>query len=223
MILDEYCIENALVCFRNPDVVAVIPSEEKVCHTYLEKIQVNWFIGNANPFRTGIGISSFAEFFRKDIFKEISFDPNLGLGEDDDFQSRLKILIKDSQKIVNANESKIFAHHPHNLKELYSRWVWWGRTALTYLRKNPAPNVVLNFASDISPTILLILAITFPFLFGGIIWGVLFVLPSIARSTIACYRSRSYYLLEFLFYDYIRSLFFTYGLLQGLFKTARGR
>jgi len=33
VILDKYCIENALDYFRNPDVLAVIPYEEKVCRT----------------------------------------------------------------------------------------------------------------------------------------------------------------------------------------------
>jgi glycosyltransferase involved in cell wall biosynthesis len=223
VILDKYCIEKALVYFGDTDVVAVIPSEEKVCHTYLEKIQVYWMIGNANPFRTGIGISSFAEFFRKELFAEISFDPNLGLGEDDDFQNRLKIIIKNKQRIVNADKSKIFAHHPHNLQELRSRWVWWGRTTLTYLRKNPSLPAVLNFGSDISPTIFLILAIIFPFLLGEIFWGVIFLLPIFVRDTVACYRSRSIYLLEFVGYDYLRSLFFTYGLLKGLFSAAKGK
>jgi glycosyltransferase involved in cell wall biosynthesis len=158
VILDKNCIENAIKNFEDPNIVAVVPSEHSVSHSHLEKIQIEWLRGTANPMRTGIGISVFAEFFRKLVFKKIKFDPTLGYGEDDDIQQKLKRLCRDSGKIIHSWDSRIYVHHPHTLKELRTQYTWYGRTLRRYLSKAHSIKSIFSFFS------LYFLSKLFPFL-----------------------------------------------------------
>jgi len=223
VILYKNCIENAVKYFEDPNIIAVIPSEQNVAHTRLEKIQIKWLRGTANPVRMGIGISVFAEFFRKMIFKQIKFDSYLGYGEDEDFQKRLKWLYGGSGKIIHARDSKILVHRPHIFKELWAQWTWWGRTSIKYLLKDPSIKTILNLGSDLTPTILLVLGFLTLFFPQVLPFLVLVSALLVARNLIACYRSKFTYFVEFIGFEFIRSLFFVTGIIQGFFSKKRGK
>jgi len=223
VMLEKKCVKNAVKYFQDPNVVAVIPSIRKKIHTRLEKIQINWLKGTSNPFRSGIGIPIFAELLRKDIFSKIKFDPNLGYGEDDDFQQRLKQLSRSSGKIVRAYDSEISVHYPHTFKELWSQCTWWGRTSIRYLLKNLSVKTIVNIGSALSPMIVLILsvlALIFPWAIPFLVLASTFL---VVRNLIACYRSKSTYFVEFIGFEFMRSLFFVIGIVQGFFLKQRGR
>ncbi len=215
VIIDKDCIMNAVKYFEDSQIIGVIPMENNIAHSRLEKIQIDWYRGSANPIRSGIGISVFAEFLRKSIFEKIKFDPCLGYGEDGDFQRRMLSSYGNSGKIVRSSDSKISAHYCHTLKDLYSQYCWYGRTFIGYLRKNFQLKPILNLGSLLAPALLIILGlitIVFPILLPLFI--VLAVLIS-ARNLMVCIRSRSSTFFEFLGFEFLRSLFFLRGLLQG--------
>jgi glycosyltransferase involved in cell wall biosynthesis len=159
VILEKNCVENAVKRFEDTSVVAVIPCEKSLAHTRLEKIEICWLRGTANPIRSGVGIPSFVEFFRQTAFKKVRFDSNLGYGEDMDFQKRLKMVFKGNGKIIYSDDSAISIHHPHTVKELRSQYAWYGRTFKTYFSKDPSIRTMLNLGSLLTPTILIILGI----------------------------------------------------------------
>lgn len=151
------------------------------------------------------------------------FDPKLGYGDDDDFQSKLKRLCKDGKKIVQAPDSIIYIHYPQTLNEFWSRWTWWGRTSLRYLSKNPSLKVVLNLGSDLLPTVLLVLGGLTLFSVQILALAIFLSVFLIVRNLIACYRSKSIYFFEFICYEFMRSTFFTIGIGQGLFEKSASR
>jgi len=223
VILEKNCIKNAVKYFEDSNIMAVIPSEQNVAHTRLEKIQIDWLRGTANPIRMGVGISSFAEFFHKMVFKKIKFDSDLGYGEDADFQRRLKRLCRGSVKIIHSCDSNISVHHPHTFKELWSQYSWYGRTFTRYLLKDLSIKTILNLGSLLAPTILLVLGFLTLFFAQALPFLVLVFALLVARNLIACYRSKSIYFVEFIAFEFIRSLFFVIGITQGFFSKKRGK
>jgi glycosyltransferase involved in cell wall biosynthesis len=223
VILEENCIENAVKRFEDASIVAIIPCEKSRAHTRLEKIEICWLRGTANPVRSGVGIPSFVEFFRQTVFEKVRFDPNLGYGEDMDFQKRLKKIFKGKEKIVYSDNSTIYIHHPHTFKELRSQYAWYGRTFKTYFSKNPSIRTILNLGSLLAPTILIILCIFNLFFVQVLPLLLLLFALLVTRNIIACYRSKSRFLIEFIAYELVRSIFFVIGLTQGLFSKKRGK
>lgn len=218
VVLLNDCIKNALKYFVDSNVIAVTPNELSIPHTRIEKIQMDWIRGTANPIRTGFGLSVFAKFFRKDIFDSISFDPSLGYGEDDDFGRRLKKLFPDTGRILRAKESEISPHHSHSLKELWSQYRWYGRTFGKYFPKNPSVKMMLNFMSFLFPILVLVtlfVAFVFPqALFLLILFSGLFI----TRNLLACYRVKSKGFFYFIGFEFIRSASFLDGIFQNLLK-----
>jgi glycosyltransferase involved in cell wall biosynthesis len=223
VILDKNCIKNAVQYFEDPNIIAVIPSERNVAHTRLEKIQIEWERGTANPIRMGIGISTFAEFFRKMVLEKIKFDSDLGYGEDEDFRRRFERLCRGSGKIIKACDSKISVHTLHSFKELRTTYTWYGRTSTRYLSKHPSIKTILNLGSVLTPTILLVLGFLTLLLAQALPFLVIVSALLVARNLIACYRSKSAHFFEFIGFEFIRSLFFVIGTIQGFFSKKRGK
>ena len=223
VILDKDCIMNAVKYFEDTQIIGVIPVEDNKAHSRLERIQIDYFRGSANPIRTGICISVFAEFLRKSVFQRLKFDPRLGYGEDGDFQRRLLNSYAHSGKVTRSPKSIISVHYSHTLKELRSQYSWYGRTFKGYLSKNLLLKPILNLGSLLAPTLMIIsglITIIFPLLLP------LFVLIAVlvvARNLLVCVRSRRPTFFEFLAFEFLRSLFFIRGLLQGLLSKKRGR
>lgn len=70
-------------------------------------------------------------FFRKDVFMKVKFDPSLGVGEDVDMRSRLdKLGVK-----IGFARRVITYHKEPDLSRLISEARWWGRTYLPLLKK----------------------------------------------------------------------------------------
>jgi glycosyltransferase involved in cell wall biosynthesis len=222
-VLDRDCLEHAVKYFQEPKVFAVIPSLEMKTHTRLEEIQAKWLHGTSNPLRMGIEISTFAEFFRKEVFKNVRFDPDLGYGEDEDFQQRFKRVYKGAGKIIHAYDCKISVHHPHTFKELRSQWTWWGRTFTRYLSKHASVRTILILGSVLAPTILLVLGFLTLFFAPAFPFLVLVFAMLVARTLIACYRSKSINFVEFIAFEFIRSFFFVIGVAQGFFSNEKGK
>jgi len=223
VIIDKDCIMNAVKYFEDSQIIGVIPVENNIAHSRLEKIQIDWYRGSANPIRSGIGISVFAEFLRKSIFEKIKFDPRLGYGEDGDFQRRLLSSYGRSGKIVRSSGSIISVHYSHTLKELRSQYCWYGRTFRGYLRKNLQLKPILNLGSLLAPTSLIILGLItliFPILLP---FFIIIAVLIFARNLLVCIRSRSSTFFEFIAFEFLRSMFFLRGLIQGFFSKKRGR
>jgi glycosyltransferase involved in cell wall biosynthesis len=223
VILDQDCIKNALKYYEDPDTIAVIPSEQNIAHCRLEKIQIDWIRGSANPLRSGIGISVFAEFLRKTVFEKIEFDSRLGYAEDGDFQQRLKLIYGRSAKITHALDSKISVHYSHTLKELQTQYTWYGRTFKRYLQKNFSIKPLMNLGSLLAPTILLALGSLSIIITQFLPFSILVAALLFARNLIVCYRSKSIHFVEFVAFEFVRSLFFSIGLIQGFFSRKRGK
>jgi len=222
-VLKRDCVEKAVKYFQDPKVFAVIPALEIKAHTRLERTQEKWLRGTSNPLRHGIGIFTFVEFFRKEVFENIKFDPDLGYGEDDDFQQRFKQVYKGYGKIIYAHDCRISVHYPHTFKELWSQWTWWGRTFTRYLSKHVSTRTFLILGSILAPTILLILGFLTLFFSLAVPFLILVSALLVARTLIACYRSKSINFVEFIAFEFTRSLFFVFGVIQGFFSGERGK
>jgi len=211
MILNRDCVKNGLEYLRNPDVIAVIPDVQVSAHTRLEKIYGKWLQATDNPVRIPN-----TNFIRREVFNKIKYDRNLGFGEDDDFQIRLRRAYGNSN-IIWAPDCRISIHLPHSIRELWQQHTWYGRTFVRYFSKNHGIKQILALGSLLIPTLLLVLAgitLVFPHLAPLLIVG---LLPLMTRNLIACYRSKTFYLLEFLGLEFLRSTFFFSGIVQGLF------
>ena len=206
--LDRDCLKNAMKYFQDPTVLVVIPSLEIKVHTHLEKIQAKWFYGTRSPLRGKHATGFSTQFIRKNVYTNIKFDPSLGYGDDGDFRKRLQQLYKGSGIIARAYKSKIFIDLPHSLRELSSQYIWYGRTFLRYFIRYHSLRAILRLGNLLMPTILLFLCfatLIFPSITSLLI---LVLVLSIIKNAIACYRSKSAYFFEFVFFDFARSLFF---------------
>lgn len=221
--LEKNCIKNACKYFQEPDTIAVVPFEQNVAHSKLEKIQIDWIRGGVNHLRPGIGISVFAEFLRTSVFSKIAFDPSLGYGEDDDFQRRLISIYGGTKKVFYSSNSIISVHYSHTFKELRSQYTWYGRTFRTFANKGSSIKPILNFASLVAPSMIIILCLLSIFFIYALPFLILLVTFIIARNLVICYRSRSWSFFEFVGFEFLRSIFFINGLLNGLFSKKRGK
>lgn len=223
VILDKNCFQEAIKYFEDSNTIAVIPTEQNIPHSKLEKIQIDWNKGGSNPYRPGLGIDLFAEFLRKSIFSNVMFNPSLGYGEDEDFQYRLRCFYSASGKIIHSPDSIVSVHFSHTIKELKSQYTWYGRTFKTFFKKNNTAKPFLNFASLTIPTILIILIFPSVFFTLALAFLLLFSVFIVARNIIVCYRSKSLSFFEFVGFEFLRSFFFVRGLFQGLFSKEKGR
>jgi glycosyltransferase involved in cell wall biosynthesis len=189
IILDKHCIRNAVSYFSDPNVMAVVPSEHNIAHTKLEKIQMDWNYGAANPFRPGLGISAFAIFLRKPVFTTLNFDPSLGYGEDEDFRYRLKAMYKGPKNVIHSSDCSISVHCSHTLKELKSQYSWYGRTFKTFMNKNYFTKTLLNFGSLIAPTALLVFGLLSVIFVQAFPFFLILAVLITARNLLVCYSS----------------------------------
>jgi len=217
MVLDRDCLKNALEYFRNSDVIAVVPVVKVSDHTRLEKIYGKWLQATDNPVRIPN-----TNFIRREVFNNIKYDRNLGFGEDDDFQIRLRRAYGNSN-ILWASDCKISMHLPHSIRELRQQHIWYGRTFLGYFSKNHGLRQILALGSLLAPTFLSVLTgvtLVFTRLIPLLLLGFIILMT---KNLIACYRSKTFYLLEFLGLEFLRSIFFLSGIVQGLFVKRAGR
>jgi len=221
--LNQDCIKYAIEYFKDPKVIVVIPTLEIRIHTRLEKIQKAWFWGSRSRLRTPYGTGSSIQFVRKDIYLKIKFDTSIGYGDDSDFSRRMLKLYQNKMKIIRSKESKVLVDLPHTYSEIASQFKWYGRTSIKYYTKYHNVGALIRLGNVLLPTILIIsLLITFMHLSYSYISYIIFILI-IVRYIIICIRSKTAYLIDFLIYDFYRSLFYVYGIFQGIFVKKIGR
>jgi len=222
--LQKDCLKYALDIFKEKNVICVIPSELNRNHSYLELVQRKWNEG----LRTSINIgfqkaNAPAYFFRREVFEKVKFNTAYGFGEDDDFSTRLENEFGSSEILVTT-DCKVIAHLPHTIKELATRYIWWGRTSFSYLMKHFSFKSILNMGSLLLPMFVVFCffaSLLFPQ--ARVLLISLFLL-FIVKIFIICIRSRSAYFFQFTFFDAVRSFFFVVGFVQTpLFIRKKGR
>jgi glycosyltransferase involved in cell wall biosynthesis len=225
IMLEKNCLGQALELFKDRNVIAVVPNESNSNHSYLEVIQRKWNEGSRTPINIGLRnakISGLVFFVRKKVFEKVRFNTAYGFGEDDDFSTRVEREF-NGYKILNAENCKVISHLPHTLKELATRYMWWGRTFPAYFVKHFSLKSILNLGSLILPLAVLLLLLTLFVLPQTTIIFIIFISLFVAQILIACFRSKSVFFLQFAFFDVVRSIFFTVGLIESTFVTKKGR
>jgi glycosyltransferase involved in cell wall biosynthesis len=221
--LDVDCIKYARERFEDPDVIMVSPQLEIRIHSYLEKIQKKWFYGTRSRYRTSHGTGSAIQFVRKKIFDQIKYDPTIGFGDDSDFRRRLnKRYLGSGKKVVFSEESKIYANLPHTFSELTSQYQWYGRTAFNYFKRYHSFDAFVRLGSLLLPTLTLL---SFIFSTQKIFYyfTIIGFFTLLIRNLIICIRTKSIHIIEFLTFDFVRSILFVIGLLKSPFFDYAGR
>jgi len=224
-LLARNCLEQATKAFDDKNVIAVLPSQLEEDHSYLELIQRKWTDGSRTSMSVGVRkakTSGFVMFFRKEVFVKTKFDTKYGFGEDDDFSVRLEKTF-DAGRIVVSSDCKVISHSPHTLKELATRYMWWGRTFPTYFAKHINFRSTINAVSLLFPALLTI-GLGFSIFFPQIRL-VFIILSSLfgARILTVCFRSKSTLFFQFALFDIARSFLFVAGLARSPFLRKRGR
>ncbi len=66
--------------------------------------------------------------FRKEVFNKDKFNPELGLGEDEDFWFRSGV------NFNNVCETILGRHFPHTVEEYKKQQIWYGKSYLKYMK-----------------------------------------------------------------------------------------
>jgi glycosyltransferase involved in cell wall biosynthesis len=84
--------------------------------------------------------------FKKELFKDVRFNPELGFREDFEFLNRLGKRVRLNTMVVDTSIKRCY---PHTLRELKRQQLWYGRTAIRYYRLagvNPLATLVRSNA-----------------------------------------------------------------------------
>lgn len=222
--LDVDCIKNARKRFEDQNVIMVSPQLEILIHSQIESIQKKWFYGTRSKYRTPHGTGSAIQFVRKENFDKIKYDPTIGFGDDSDFKRRLrKQYLGSGKQIIFAEDSKIYANLPHTFSELSSQYQWYGRTALNYFKRYHSIDAFVRLGSVLTPALTLLsalLSIQLPIFNYFTLLGFIIL---IIRNAIICVRTKSIHIIEYLIFDYTRSILFVIGFLKSPFINYAGR
>ena len=123
---DEQIVEKIMQAFKKGVehvMIRYIPAQ----HTWIE---INRGRDDIVYYRNSKPIHELCGFV-KDIVLKVKFNPNLGLGEDEDFLYRVRSLINPKYEIIDSNVIRCW---PHTLKEYTKQQLWYGRTALSLYR-----------------------------------------------------------------------------------------
>jgi glycosyltransferase involved in cell wall biosynthesis len=123
---DEQVVEKIMQAFKK-GVEHVMIRHIPAQHTWIE---INRGRDDIVYYRNSKPIHELCGFV-KDIVLKVKFNPNLGLGEDEDFLYRVRGLINPKYEIVDSNVIRCW---PHTLKEYAKQQLWYGKTALSLYR-----------------------------------------------------------------------------------------
>lgn len=227
IILHQDCLKNALRFFKDERIAALLPSDVGHDHSYLEYIQRKWNEGSRTSFSIGFQpakarTSGLIVFFKKVVFDKIRFDVKYGFGEDDHLSTELEQEFK-ACGILHAESCKVISHSPHTIRELASRYMWWGRTFPAYFADHANPKTLLNLCGLLMSILVVSVAWVSIALPPARTLFMPILLVFIARISTVCLRSRSVLFFQFAFFDLARSFFFLAGLVQSLFVSKKGR
>lgn len=225
IVPEKDCLKYALETFKDKNVIAVLPREVNLDHSYLEFIQRKWNEGSRTSMNIGLQgaeTSGGIAFYRREVFKKVQYDTAYGFGEDDDFTARIKREFKGYKTVV-AENCKVISHSPHTFRELASRYMWWGRTFFSYLANHFGLKSLLNLGSLLLPIAVVITLFLWMAFAPLLLLLTSLIFLFVAQILIACVRSRSVLFFQFAIFDLARSLFFTVGLFQSPFVSRKGR
>ncbi len=224
-VLHKDCVKHALESFNDKSVIAVLPTELSHDHSYLELIHRKWSEGSKTFMNIGLRkakTSGLVAFYRREVFQKIKFNAAYGFGEDDDFSTRLESEFQ-GREILISEDCRVVSHSPHTIRELATRYMWWGRTSPAYFVDHLSWKSVLNMGSLLLPMLVTLTFLTSLVLSRTMLIFILLLTLFVLRISIACFRSGSLLFFQFVFFDFARSFFFVVGLTQSLFTEEKGR
>jgi len=156
--------------------------------------------------------------YRKEIFKKLKLNLNLGFGEDRDFLLRSNV---DKNHIC---ETTLGRHYPHTKEELRNQSEWYGRTILKYLRiihpyKREFLRQSLYVAYNLA--VFAVPILFFGFLFFVPLISIVLLLPFIFYYTLKLIKSpvKNLARLKFIiWYHLFTGFYFSIGLFLSLLK-----
>jgi len=82
---------------------------------------------------------------KKELEKLGYWDESLGFGGDRDMYKRLvEYRKKNNRDVLVSDNSILYVHHPHTLRELFRQQQYYGRGMYYFLKKNPEPKNFLT-------------------------------------------------------------------------------
>jgi glycosyltransferase involved in cell wall biosynthesis len=139
---DPEAIGKVIKAFRdgaNHVAVKYVPN----AHTWIEK---NLALDDVvHYFKGGKPIHLICAF-KKELFKDVRFNPELGFREDFEFLNRLSKRARLNTMVVDTSIRRC---HPHTLRGLKRQQLWYGRTAIRYYKLagvNPLATLVRSNA-----------------------------------------------------------------------------
>ena len=156
--------------------------------------------------------------YRKEVFKKLKLNPNLGFGEDRD------LLLRSNVDRNHTCETTLGRHYPHTKEELKKQSHWYGRTILKYLKviypyKKEFLRQSLYVAYNLAVFVVPILF--FAFLFFIPLVSIALLIPFISYYILKFAKSpvRNFARLKFIiWYHLFTGFYFSRGLLSSLLK-----
>lgn len=158
--------------------------------------------------------------FRRDTLGKVMFDPNLGVGDDQDFLVRLREsgILTDSIPTIHGEATY---HVLHTMAEYTIGKFWYGRAIWAYVRKRPRS--LLTALLPTGPFLLLLFAAITSFMS---IWISIFCLAAWSAGVVYFFvksKIKNLVRLTFILMNLsYGSLIRTVGCIVGLFDCARG-
>ena len=202
--LKEHLLKKPVAPFRSRVIV----------DNWLEK---NQLIDGGNPPYHGISYA-----FRKDVFDKVTFDSNLGVGEDADLVEKLR-----KHGLIAAGDTlhdvEVALHYPHSLAEYKSQKFWHGKNLPSTIRNQKDTKTRIGLILRLAPFVLLCAIPLFLFISMplsivalGVLLASMFYL--LARSPTKSVDRFAYLFLRITY----GSLWFALGLLKGIYDRIRG-
>jgi len=154
--------------------------------------------------------------FRREIIEKITFDPQLGVGEDIDFLQKIRNLGSLNPKIIDTIGH---IHLTHTFNEYKLQKFWAGKTRWLFLRKHPSFRNMFSTLTRAVPCCILIFAVILALMDSWI--GIIFLIPWIilvayfsTRSPIKSPKRLAYLVFRFTY----GSFWYSLGLLKGFYE-----
>ncbi len=153
------------------------------------------------------GYTRFPHVLKRYVLEKVKFDPNLALGEENDWVKNISASGFSSRRC----DAVIYGHMPEDIHGFYVQLRWYGRTAMNYFTKYKSVGAFSMLAFLLLPLLFLsypVSAISFPvWIYEAVIMAGSFIKKHDAAV--------------FLFpaFDFLRGVFF----LAGIFEFAAGR
>lgn len=153
--------------------------------------------------------------FSRKILENLSFDSELGVGEDIDFLQKLQVK-GNFNPVISKVTGQI--HFPHTVNEYRQQKFWAGRTQCLFLRKHQDSGNIISAFGRAVPTVSLVL-FAFLSLFNVyvglvfLVFWIIIVLYSFVFSVGKSFSRFTYMLFRFTY----GSFWYSFGLIKGYY------